>query len=152
MPPLLRPLPHVESIILFRAEEPEEETELRQELGLRSAEQCPASTYEISTAEDIIMSLPPKSKDIDMVASNVPPFPNQTSPFHHFEPLKNTAQPAPPPTLLVVPWPTPQKAPPSLGPPRIPSPTPPQLLSAPVEMEDDEEMPVINMDSDSDAD
>ncbi|KAJ7368529.1 rRNA processing/ribosome biogenesis-domain-containing protein [Mycena albidolilacea] len=147
LPPLVRSMPYVESLSVFRAEESQEESEMRQSLGL-----VPAET------EDVVMAVanPP-----------APPTPPRTS--------KNLPVPpsvAVPAAVQLPPQPLPQLPPkPSLpddgerieaAKAPVPSPTPAKAIDAtPVQVEmpifveeeeKNEEMPAIDLGSDSDSD
>ncbi|KAF5387632.1 hypothetical protein D9615_000575 [Tricholomella constricta] len=152
VPPLVRSLPHVESLSLFRAEEPQEEADVREELGLQGAfPDRPITTHD---TQDVVMEddsrTAPKINDENPVtihgqqppAKPVPAVPTisnvnvqqaaaATLPRAHVEP------PRPQPAVI-------ESAP---ARPVIP----PQHAAVPAQEEDeDEEMPAINMDSDSD--
>lgn len=153
VPPLVRSLPHVESLSLFRAEEPQEEIEAREELGLQGAfPDLTTLTTMFPVEEDTRMSSP-KIKDVALAPSNPPLLLNSSSLL--VEPsalpqdiIRQISQPlkssAPPRQELL-----PTKTPISANLPR--SSTPLHSITAPVE-EDDEEMPAIDLESDSDED
>ncbi|KAG6854907.1 hypothetical protein C0991_012097 [Blastosporella zonata] len=149
VPPLVRSLPHVESLSLFRAEEPQEEADVREELGLHGA--FPE----------------PKIHDEDVFMKDSPtPIP-QTLPVNHIQPTRVDERP---PLQLpsVAPIIQSSSAPVTLPPkstvmeqpqhmPSVPKSAPqpvvPHSVAVPVQEEDEEdEMPAINMDSDSDED
>lgn len=145
VPPLLRSLPHVESLSLFRAEESFDEVEVREALGLEYANQnAPSSdaamNVEMATAQT--PSLAPTSK------TSEPP----NSRFSAPERPKETQQTLPPP-----PDPLPTSStkvahattttPMSTAPVSV---QPPASIVAVADQEEDEEMPSIDMDSDSD--
>jgi hypothetical protein len=159
MPPLLRSLPHVESLSLFHTEEPEEETEIRRNLGLQDAYPVP--------------EVPSKTQDVHMEEDTViTPFPQTRSPNSS---ISNTLLPPPTATQPVIDQPMLPKAVLSPIPPQVPAnlpktntqiaksqtvterPPPIPSLSrrvASTRMDEDEaeDMPTINMESDSDAD
>ncbi|KAG6916712.1 hypothetical protein DXG01_005661 [Tephrocybe rancida] len=151
VPPLVRSLPHVESLSLFRAEEPQEEADVREELRLQGAFPDQPNVHE----EDIVMegSATPQSPPInriqpmkvDVLPSLLPPLPSTTPSAQapHVPPLlttpaNNVEEPRIQPVV--------QKS--------APKPVVSQSVAVPVreEEDEDEEMPAINMDSDSEED
>nr|GAT59990.1 predicted protein [Mycena chlorophos] len=138
LPPLMRSMPGVEALSLFRAEESQEESDLLRSLGLVSAD-------------------PPKM-EAEPVASVVPhatPTSQQPS-TPQLPPLAAKPAPiaSPPPQTALPPRPAaPQLQQQRAQQPKIapPAPTP---IEVAMEVEDDErneEMPSIDLDSDSDA-
>ncbi|KAG6833947.1 hypothetical protein H0H87_007958 [Tephrocybe sp. NHM501043] len=152
VPPLVRSLPHVESLSLFRAEEPQEEADVREEIGLHGAlPDQPTNLHE----EDVVMH--------DSIAHIT-----QAPPLNHLQPKTVDERPSPAPPVaspsLVTQQPlgpaTMSKASaieqPQMKPP-VPKSTPQPVVPPPVQVpvaqevdDEDEEMPAINMDSDSD--
>ncbi|KAG6821542.1 hypothetical protein H0H93_000051 [Arthromyces matolae] len=155
-PPLVRSLPHVESLSLFRAEESQEEAQTREELGLHGA-----------------FPLQPKKSDSDVVMEDAPTqlqatkSTNEVQPATILEPLAPPRPPVPISSIANEPGPAPapqttkpvpiRSEPSRIQPPeakKIPQPVParPQPTVAPTQTEEveDEEMPSINMESDSD--
>lgn len=141
VPPLVRSLPHVESLSLFRAEEPQEEIETREALGLETAH----PDEPLSTQEDVAMGDGTASSELKVEIEVPPPRPSVlpvltpqvdllTSVLPRSQPQKSAIQTGAPTTL-----------------PRLPSPS---FVPAPVPVDEDEdeEMPHIDLDSDSDAD
>jgi len=149
VPPLVRSLPPVESLSLFRAEESLEEIDAREALGLDIAEQHPKVP---SPMNDIVMTL-----DIVQPMTILPPPTPAAIPKHASE----SNHPA-------IAQPVPQtKVAHTLSPSLLPLSTKEQASSASVstapvtvqradvigpmdESEEDEEMPAIDLDSDSD--
>ncbi|KAG6877240.1 hypothetical protein C0992_010466 [Termitomyces sp. T32_za158] len=148
VPPLVRSLPHVESLSLFRAEESQEELDTREGLGL-----CGASPGQLNLVEDVVMQdfAPSETEQINNRQSakvSEPPLPQNPSSSSFTNTSKNTLLAAS--TLLI-----PSTIEPSLSTPaetivhpQIPLPHPIAALAQ--SDDDDEEMPVINLDSDSD--
>ena len=153
MPPLLRSLPHVESMSLFRAEEPEEELETRKSLGLQDASSAgqlsciPDDTME----EDIRMLSPPKSKDVDLIISK-PSTTSHTQSVQDSGPHDVSPQLAAASALPDLPEPVIEiaKTQAIAAKPTFPSTT--AKAPSALEEEDEEEIPTIDMDSDSDID
>ncbi|KAG5648888.1 hypothetical protein DXG03_000237 [Asterophora parasitica] len=145
VPPLVRSLPHVESLSLFRAEEPQDEADAREEVGLQCAfPDRPTSTYE---TKDVLMhndsGSAPKSNGSNPVTVNAPP----PAPTHiPTVPLQQASVPAVARVHVELPRPNP----PLLASAPVQTVIPPQPAGVPVPEEDDEEMPTIDMDSDSD--
>ncbi|KAG6868167.1 hypothetical protein C0993_006835 [Termitomyces sp. T159_Od127] len=150
VPPLVRSLPHVESLSLFRVEESQEEFDIRKGLGL-----CGASPGQSSLVEDVIMedfasSETQQVNNRQSAAVAEPPLPQE--PFSSSD-TNTSAKPLLAASVVLMPG--------TIEPPR---PTPAERKSiSKVEIpepvtahaqneEDDEEMPVINLDSDSDED
>ena len=153
MPPLLRSLPHVESMSLFRAEEPEEELETRKSLGLQDAffAEHVSRIPDDSMEEEIRMLSPPRSKDVDLVISN-PSTTSHTLSVQDSGPHDASSQSAAASTLPTLPKSTIEIATRQTV---AAKPTFPSIaVKAPsaLEEEDEEEMPTIDMESDSDID
>lgn len=145
LPPLVRPMPHVETLSLFRAEESQEEADVRQSLGLATS----AFTAELGTA----VAAEPETQAKDTIMGDPAP------------------EPVPPPKISPVVEPKPTfafQSATTLPPPPDPLPSS-SAASAPLpasipsvsavqrpvvlpveEEEEEEEMPTIDMDSDSD--
>ncbi|KAG5342288.1 hypothetical protein C0989_003417 [Termitomyces sp. Mn162] len=148
VPPLVRSLPHVESLSLYRAEESQEEADVREELGLHGAFPHQSKPVE----EDIIMgdSVSPETQPVNniqpvRIAELSPPKPVSST-------VANTSS-KPQPASLIVPVSVAIERPrlKPLEPKSLPQTVIPQPAVAPAQDErDDEEMPAINMDSDSD--
>ncbi|KAH0587795.1 hypothetical protein J132_06140 [Termitomyces sp. J132] len=148
VPPLVRSLPHVESLSLYRAEESQEEADVREELGLHGAFPHQSKPVE----EDIIMgdSVSPETQPVNniqpvRIAELSPPKPVSST-------VANTSS-EPQPASLIVPVSVAIECPrlKPLEPKSLPQTVIPQPAVAPAQDErDDEEMPAINMDSDSD--
>ncbi|KAG5650306.1 hypothetical protein H0H81_012673 [Sphagnurus paluster] len=144
VPPLVRSLPHVESLSLFRAEEPQEEIDIRKKLGLCGA--FPDQSVITEDARDVIMeddsrSPHPQNNSTNPLASNGPVEPP--------EPIPTLSKDRPAPLVSI---PRPHIEPPRAKPAASPANITKALLPTigPQEEDDDDEMPVINMDSDSD--
>ncbi|GLB33999.1 putative rRNA processing/ribosome biogenesis [Lyophyllum shimeji] len=160
VPPLVRSLPHVESLSLFRAEESQEETNIRQELGLRSAvPDQPSSTTE---TQDVIMEEDSRTSaaktDMNSVKSNAlsPPPPKPPSTPSNL-PTKPTADAQQTPisevqSSIEPPRPKANVAESATAKPVIP-PQPMVVRTQGGENDEDEddEMPAINMESDSEG-
>ncbi|KAJ7639023.1 rRNA processing/ribosome biogenesis-domain-containing protein [Roridomyces roridus] len=136
LPPLVRSLPFVESLALFRAEESQEEMDTRQSLGLGAPE------TEDSAMPDVADTLPPPKPDVAPIPAPTP------APAPIAVPAIPSSLPPPPPIAKpVVSQPTPVVTEP---PPKVSYEAPP----ARIEVDDgdkNEEMPSIDMDSDSDS-
>ncbi|KAG6812998.1 hypothetical protein H0H92_014929 [Tricholoma furcatifolium] len=150
VPPLVRSLPHVESLSLFSAEEPQEEADVRRDLGLHvvAPSQPPAAHAE----EDVVMkdaiTAPVVSvKPIDSATSPLPkPLPSATAAIQSLP----APQTLPSPVVIERPHIQPPVAAQKNTPrPAVPQPVQPVTVPNPLD-EEDEEMPEINMDSDSD--
>ncbi|KAE9410119.1 hypothetical protein BT96DRAFT_953314 [Gymnopus androsaceus JB14] len=154
LPPLIRPLPNVDSLTLFRSEESTEEVEAREDLGLSnlSTQLPPSPTADVLMAkasERALSPLPSAGSSIvtsTYVAANVAP---------PVVPHKTRSDPVIPPTVTS----TLISAKPAPSYPLETEATKPtgainHVDSAPSGMvdddDDDEEMPSINIDSDSD--
>jgi len=154
LPPLIRPLPNVDSLTLFRSEESTEEVEAREDLGLSnlSTQLPPSPTADVLMAkasERALSPLPSAGSSIvtsTYVAANVAP---------PVVPHKTRSDPVIPPTVtstLISVKPTPsysletEATKPTGAINHVDS-----ALSGMVDDDDDdEEMPSINIDSDSD--
>lgn len=151
-------MPHVESLSLFRAEESLEEIDTREALGLETADQH----LPVAQSPDDV-SIIPTILETTTVQHAPPTFPPLTESTIFIPQPQLTTQPAPAPS-------SPKGAQPVLSQPPSPLPfssvpvvpasgssvpvtTLPVHTFAEVAMDDDEdeEMPVINMDSDSDC-
>jgi hypothetical protein len=151
VPPLVRSLPHVESLFLFRAEESQEEIDTRESLGLEIMDQNPLLLNQDMTMEEQPSLPQPNSESTSSV---IPPPPVEALVDH--------------PPLPTLPGATDgnQKLSGSVTststPPLIPGPplsstagtlrpvVQSQTVVPFVEDEEDEEIPAIDVDSDSD--
>jgi len=155
VPPLVRSLPHVESLSLFRAEESLDEIDARETLGLGVSEQHPKVPNAMDdiamthvAPEEVTMQISlttaTTAKQIDVST--------QSPPSAQPEPHSKIAQPRqmspfpPPPDPL--PSSSVTQAPIASG-STVPVAVKPVSAIAPVDEEEDEEMPAIDMDSDS---
>ncbi|CAK5275479.1 unnamed protein product [Mycena citricolor] len=138
LPPLLRSLPWIESLSLSHAEESQAEAELRQSLGLASAE--PLEPVEkvapiSASTDDLSMSRPAQA-----------PTPVITAPVFSAPllPPPQMATQLAPQTVAMTPAPTTPAKP-------VPASLATTVTQMRMEVDDDEneEMPVLNMDSDS---
>ena len=143
VPPLIRSMPHVESLSLFKAEEPQDEAEMFSTLGLTSIHpsqsqieqqdvsmtdsltKAPTDNYATRNLRD--STLPPQEpkEQLSVIPTNLPPPP--TKPSNMLEAAKSTI---------------------GLRSSTIVS--NPVLFSKEDERDGDEEMPLIDIDSDSD--
>jgi len=157
VPPLVRSIPHVESLSLFRAEEGLEEIDAREVLRLGIANQLlPVA----QSSDDVLTTPAPEATAAQHAYPIVPPITKSTT---LVAPPPLTAQPAPAPPLpkatqAILP-PPPNSLPSSSVSVSVASGStvttqPAQPVHASVEVsmddEDEEEMPTIDMDSDSD--
>ncbi|KAJ7068467.1 hypothetical protein C8F01DRAFT_1208022 [Mycena amicta] len=127
LPPLMRSVPGVEALSLYRAEESQEETDLLKSLGLVSAD---SPSIEEPAADIVLESPPPPTVQRPMPQPVQPPI---TPPSKNLE------------TVL----PPPQSSLPKIAPAPIATP-----VDVPMDVEDtekNEEMPEIDLDSDSEA-
>ncbi|KAF8076598.1 rRNA processing/ribosome biogenesis-domain-containing protein [Lyophyllum atratum] len=153
VPPLVRSLPHVESLSLFRAEESQEEAGIREELGLRGA--IPDQSSLIHDTQDVAMEDDSGIQATKMhVTSTIPSAPPllQTQLLSTPSMVSDidTRQPPAPP-ISAIQRPVEPPHPRVTTPPSRPE-VPPQPVVVPVqeaEDEEDEEMPAIDMASDS---
>ena len=180
VPPLIRALPHVEYLSLFRAEESQEESDMRDALGVATADDLhpapPLQTDVVMQPPPVVPSPPPvfpvstQSRLPTVTDSATTSLPMlqaaQTQALPTNIQLQDVAQNAPPPAELATPL-TPSAGPFTAvpGSALIERPTAstdnalassiaPKVSVAPVvaEEDDDEPMPSIDMDSDSDSD
>ncbi|KAF7985251.1 hypothetical protein HWV62_7918 [Athelia sp. TMB] len=148
VPPLVRSLPHVEALSLFRAEESHEEVAVRDALGLSVAESHQAVTVESehlpmpsATAVHVIPAAAPSiiSSNTDAVTAVqpkvAPATPAPISTPHDLLPAAH--HPIPPPAAF-------------LAPSTSVAPLQTTIIAAMDEDEEEEDMPTIDMDSDSD--
>ncbi|KIK67924.1 hypothetical protein GYMLUDRAFT_36732, partial [Collybiopsis luxurians FD-317 M1] len=170
LPPLLRPLPKLDALTLFRAEESAEEAEARHSLGIDAAANASVAS------RDVVMKEAKTTSDTPFVASpsqkpSIPPI-MQTAPREHFSSgltyvpsVGSSVTPVVPQITSIVPQ---QPLEPGLIstvavkptiPPSYASQTIGQseavntMVPAPLEgLDDDEEMPSINLESDSESD
>ena len=148
VPPLLRSLPHVESLSLFRTEESFDEVEVREALGLeytnqhtpgsttvgvdatmqRSQKQTPprVPTPTVSEPQNSNLSVPERSKETQTLGLPPDPLPSSFAEVAHI-----TTTPISTAPVLIQP------------PVKVP------VVSV-ADKEEDEEMPSIDMNSDSD--
>ena len=167
LPPLVRPLPPLENISLFRAEESELERELRTTLGLAAPEdpqptassQLPPQalsevpenpTRAVETASFALAPTPPildssnppaqSSNDMQVEQTGVPPV---IAPPHDQTPVKG----APPALNQTPPMVEFNEKPPVSEPPQAPPWNPISFVD---DEDEEEEIPSINVDSDSD--
>ncbi|KAG6903450.1 hypothetical protein C0995_005473 [Termitomyces sp. Mi166 len=150
VPPLVRSLPHVESLSLFRAEESQEERDVREELGLRGA--FPEQSKPVE--EDIIMedsAAPPGTQQVDNIQPVSVTKPSLPPRLSSSTVASTSIKPQPASLIVTTPGAIEPPRPKPSEPERIPKPVPPQpVATSAQDAEDDEEMPAINMDSDSD--
>ncbi|KAJ7904735.1 hypothetical protein B0H14DRAFT_3421490 [Mycena olivaceomarginata] len=152
LPPLVRSMPYVESLSVFRAEESQEESEMRRSLGL-----VPAETE--TETEDVVMAVanPPAPPAPPITSKNLPVPPSVAVPAVIQLPPQPPPQLTPKPSLpddggriaaanAPVPPPTPAK---SIDAPPVQTEMP---IFAEEEEEKNEEMPAIDLGSDSDSD
>lgn len=175
MPPVLRPLPHVEALSLFPTEESNDEIALRQALGLGiqhkslNANDGPDESHQQSSPtagadhpnqNDVLMQSPCDAPpSLPTLPDRVPsPTPQQQTAttvsssildsievaFNSPSNLPTQPEPAP----LVMAGPQPPKSPSPRVHQRVPGPSSSNLVI--VNNDDDEPMPEINMDSDTD--
>jgi hypothetical protein len=155
VPPLVRTLPHVESLSLFRLEESQEEAQIRQSLGLGINDQhVQPSEPSLNVATDDSMDaettiIPPSSVFTGIShPSPVDPPQDQDRSVPLAVPPGTPVIPEPGPTLNLIPPPPPETAKTSI---LVTSDLPPVPLIPTIESdEDDEEMPAIDLNSDSD--
>jgi hypothetical protein len=155
-PPLVRPLPHVEALSLFRAEESNEELTTRTSLSL-------TTTYDASVMD---------VTDPIVVTPSLPEPTPQSVPMHLTMPTPRTTAAAPPAVLSgrqqmssITAAPTKDSAdarsaisiqqladsPPSASRQTAPVTVKPTLIPVAVDDEEEEPMPTIDTDSDSDG-
>ncbi|RDB22742.1 Pre-rRNA-processing protein rix1 [Hypsizygus marmoreus] len=151
VPPLVRSLPHVEALSLFRAEEPQEEIDVREELGLHGVlPDAPPSSQDVDMEDDITPS--PYVQDTALEPMKAPPIPKLNASLDSAPENPSYSAPQKPgpqiPTSSLKTPPLPKVA---IPPPPSPS-APMQPMVAAADDEEDEEMPAINMDSDSEED
>jgi hypothetical protein len=169
VPPLVRSLPHVESLSLFRTEESQEEAEAREALDLTYGEasshpERPPSIQDVQMKDETRLSLSEnestESPPLQAQISTAPmPLPGRLSSLAIEQPVLRNSPPQPP-TLPSAP--SSRLLPPSVSAPEknvapinmVPQSSAPQLhpIIASTSEEEDEEMPAINLDSDSDGD
>jgi hypothetical protein len=138
-------MPYVEALSVFRAEESQEESEMRRSLGLVPAE---------TETEDVVMAVahPPAPPVPPITSKNLPVPPSAAVPAAVQLPPQPSLQPSAPDdgerieaANAPVPPPTPAKA----------IDAPPVQIEMPIfaeEEEKNEEMPAIDLGSDSDSD
>jgi hypothetical protein len=174
VPPLVRSLPHVESLSLFRAEESQEESEAREALDLTTLYQASSHPEQLPSMQDVQME----------EGTNIPSAQTQSTSPAPPVPQATTSAIIPPPARLPIPaiqqqqihnsisqsstsapapsnWVPPEPAPAlalernvasnSIVPHSSASGVHPVLVTRSAEEEEDEEMPAINLDSDSDG-
>lgn len=152
-------MPHIESLSLFRAEEPQEEIEAREALGLEiTYSDQTLSTQDIAMKDETTTPASQPRAEIEALPPTKTPILPAPTPQHaSFTPTplpgsqpQQSAIPlnSPPPTLES-PFLNPAQS--SIGISRPPS-SPFVPAAMPVDEEEDEEMPPIDLDSDSDAD
>ncbi|PSS35413.1 hypothetical protein PHLCEN_2v1568 [Hermanssonia centrifuga] len=175
VPPLIRALPHVESLAMFRAEEGQEEIEIRHTLGVGIPDEL--QIRESLNANQVAAVLTP----IPVTSPSAPPIAHmQVDPVQHAKPSSITSpefasHEQPSSTYIQGTQPSSGAIPVSQGdlpslskatllPPSAAAPSPP-VTAAPtpsistslapsqgtMEADEDEPMPSIDMDSDSDA-
>ena len=160
LPPLVRPLPPMENISLFRVEESEMERELRTMLGLATPED-PEPTKPSQSPPQSSSEVPENSAQVMETTSLVPSLdpstpPTQLSNDMQVEQTKfppDTAQPEDPtPVRDATPALNPTPSTVELGGrlPLVPEPSPWSPIGFAGDEEEEEEIPSINMDSDSD--
>jgi hypothetical protein len=150
VPPLIRSLPHVESLSLFRAEESLEEIDAREALGLGVAEQ---HLKALDSTENVTIA-PPNPETINVQPS---PTPASASAAQTILPSK-FVEPTPKSPLPLPPSPLPSSsliqtltASSSIVPATVqPAPVVVPMDEGEDEGEEDEEMPTMDMSSDSD--
>jgi len=157
VPPLIRSLPHVESLSLFRAEESQEEADVRKELGLRDA--VPDQPLSTQDTQDVVMeedlrNASARTKDTtSATATASSSLPTKPPSIPSTASIGDAKQASVPPISVL----QPPKEPPRLKAKATESTfvTPvaaPQAVVVPIQQgleDEDEEMPAINMDSDS---
>ncbi|KAF7288291.1 RIX1 domain-containing protein [Mycena chlorophos] len=147
LPPLMRSMPGVEALSLFRAEESQEESDLLRSLGLVSADPPTMESQPAMEAEPVASVVPH--------ATLAPPPMSQQPSTPQLPPLAEKPAPiaAAPRTALPPRPPAAQLQQQRAQQPKIAPPAPPATEVA-MQVEDDEkneEMPSIDLDSDSDA-
>jgi len=164
VPPLVRSLPDVESLFLFREEESQEEAEAREALNLthREASLHPPSVQDGRMEEETKGPLAEMERVESPAQINTTPIPlferlshsaieqpdvrNGISRHPAFATAPSNSLPPPPESILGK-----NTAPVNIA----PQSSAPRLHPIPittVDKEEDEEMPIINLDSDSDGD
>lgn len=161
LPPLVRSMPHVESLALFKAEESQEGTEALSALGVESIHSKDTCDQDVEMKDCQSMPAPTASHTVPTMPEN-PPMAQAQSSFsprpQSTDDQRSTIQLLPQPTKTEVERP-------AMDPPSQPitsfsltshRPTAPTVsvpITIPAEDDDEgEEMPIINMDSDSDED
>jgi len=159
LPPLVRSMPHVESLALFKAEESQEEAEALSALGVESIHSKGTCDQDVEMKDCQLMVVP-----IAQIPSHAAPSVPESPPIAQSslprpQPIddeRGAIQPLPQPTTIKVKGTA--ADPPSQPTTSFPStshrPTAATVSSVPIPIpaqeDDDEEMPIINMDSDSD--
>lgn len=151
LPPLVRPMPPVDALYLFRAEENQEEADLRRELGLETTEAEPGMdlTVDVDTSQpdEVVheqqnfvqpaapkaVSQPQNSWQPSATAGNLQGTIKQIVPVTSLPPMTSSA--------ITSPFPSEESNKEHV--------TRPEIIIAPSD-DEDEEMPGINVDSDSD--
>ncbi|KAJ7240352.1 rRNA processing/ribosome biogenesis-domain-containing protein [Mycena haematopus] len=139
LPPLVRSMPYIESLSLFRAEESQEESEMRQSLGLVSSAtdeiiaEPPAPPAAPRASENPLV---PPTVEVSAIALSQPPQPLPETSARDDRRIETVAEP--------VSWPLTTKT---------TNQTPVEIdIPILVEEEKNEEMPAIDLGSDSDSD
>jgi len=156
VPPLVRSLPPVELLSLFRAEESLDEVDAREALGLGIVEQqkVPNSVDDVATPPAVPKAMTMQPPPTPAAAAKQIDEYNQTQSFGQPATQLQVTQP-----MSATPLPLPASPLPSLSVTQIstsssikvPAPVQPTATIAPMDEDDeDEEMPTIDMSSDSD--
>lgn len=158
MPPLIRPMPHVEYLSLFHTEESQEERGARENLDLRSLTEPilshdilmeDSSTKSLITAELLPPELIPKPLSVPYPPKILPeyPLPQNSLPKIDDESMRavNVI-----PMLEGHPISISPLIPSQVSKPQLPTSSEPPPFMSIEDDEDDEEMPTIDLDSDSD--
>ncbi|KAF8204795.1 rRNA processing/ribosome biogenesis-domain-containing protein [Pholiota molesta] len=159
VPPLVRSMPHVEALSLFKAEESQEEAE-----ALAALEAKPMDSQPIEKAQEDIMMRDPISVPATIPAAKAPPSMTPSNEMAPVKEISNIPLPSQPisinepstkkdgditPAMESTPLPSSRIGPMTQIAPKV-SPSRPLVPIHQAEDEDeDEEMPAINMDSDS---
>ncbi|KAJ7781030.1 rRNA processing/ribosome biogenesis-domain-containing protein [Mycena metata] len=144
LPPLVRSMPHIESLSLFRAEESQEEIDARESLGLVPSEIEPEPDVEPAIL-DVIMADPP-TLPTPPTTNKIQPVPASVEPAAGRPPQRTEQAPQPlnDEKMVSIPSPHPRKV--------VNDVPPPVDMPSFVEEETNEEMPAIDLGSDSDSD
>ncbi|KAL1739283.1 hypothetical protein HDZ31DRAFT_49632, partial [Schizophyllum fasciatum] len=160
LPPLVRPLPHVDALALFAGEESMEEKQTRLDMGFARVGDGFSKPVDDIMEDLPVQPVPPTTLQASTTVGFSTTYPVQS------QPVRPQAPPSAPP-IATMPPPTEPSAAPSLstGVPMaptapasgIPGPsasrlaTQPEAINMMVDEDDDEEMPAIDMSSDSEG-